>query len=192
MKVYDISQEVFSCKVYPGDPNPERIVMKSFEKGDGYHLTAFSMCAHNGTHVDAPIHFLADGKTVDQIPLEQFVGQCLVIYHQGDVTGEDAAKIVEKLQGIPRLLISGTATVTKAAAHIFADAKLLLVGNESQSVGPEDAPSAVHKILLGNGVVLLEGIVLTNIPEGKYILCAAPLNLAGSDGAPSRAVLIEM
>jgi arylformamidase len=191
MKVYDISQEVFSCKVYPGDPNPERIVMKSFEKGDGYHLTAFSMCAHNGTHVDAPIHFLADGKTVDQIPLEQFVGQCLVIYHQGDVTGEDAAKMVEKLQGIPRLLISGTATVTKAAAHIFADAKLLLVGNESQSVGPEDAPSAVHKILLGNGVVLLEGIVLTNIPEGKYLLCAAPLNLADSDGAPCRAILIE-
>ena len=192
MKVYDISQEVFSCKVYPGDPRPERVVMRSYEKGDGYHLTAFSMCAHNGTHVDAPIHFLEAGKTVDQIPMEQFVGQCLVIHHRGDVTAEDAAQMVEKLAGIPRLLISGKATVTRAAAHIFADAKLFLVGNESQSVGPEDAPSAVHKILLGNGVVLLEGIVLTEVPEGKYLLCAAPLNLRDADGAPCRATLIEL
>ena len=191
MKVYDISQEVFSCKVYPGDPKPERMALKSFAKGDGYNLTAFSMCAHNGTHVDAPAHFLADSPTIDRIPLEQFVGDCLVVRHEGDVTAEDAKVMVEKLSGISRLLIAGKATVTRAAAHVFADAKLRLVGNESQSVGPEDAPSAVHKILLGNGVVLLEGIVLTNIPEGKYLLCAAPLNLAGSDGAPCRAVLIE-
>ena len=191
MKVYDISQEVFSCKVYPGDPKPKRQRLKSFENGDGYSLTAFSMCAHNGTHVDAPKHFLQDGKTLDQIPLEQFVGQCLLVRHEGDVTAEDAAQMTEKLGDIPRLLIAGKATVTRAAAHIFADRKLFLVGNESQSVGPEDAPSAVHKILLGNGVVLLEGLVLENVPEGKYILCAAPLNLSGADGAPCRAVLIE-
>ena len=191
MKVYDISQEVFSCKVYPGDPKPERIVLKSIAGGDGYNLTAFSMCAHNGTHVDAPAHFLADSPTIEQIPLEKFVGECLLVHHDGDVTEEDANAMVKKLGNISRLLISGKATVTRAAAHVFADAKLFLVGNESQSVGPEDAPAAVHKILLGNGVVLLEGIVLTNIPEGKYLLCAAPLNLAGADGAPCRAVLIE-
>lgn len=191
MKVYDISQEVFSCKVYPGDPRPVRKKLRSFDSGDGYNLTAFSMCAHNGTHVDAPSHFLAEGKTLEQIPLEQFVGQCLVVRHDGEVTEENARAMVERLGQIPRLLIAGKATVTRAAAHVFADAKLSLVGNESQSVGPEDAPSAVHKILLGNGVVLLEGIVLADIPEGKYLLCAAPLNLAGADGAPCRAVLIE-
>ena len=191
MKIYDISQEVFSCAVYPGDPKPERQRLAATASGDAYNLTAFSMCAHNGTHVDAPKHFLQDGKTLDQIPLEQFVGQCLVVRHEGDVTAEDAAQMTEKLGDIPRLLIAGKATVTRAAAHIFADRKLFLVGNESQSVGPEDAPSAVHKILLGNGVVLLEGLVLENVPEGKYILCAAPLNLSGADGAPCRAVLIE-
>ena len=58
MKVYDISQEVFSCEVYPGDPIPEKNVLKSMQKGEVYNLTAFSMCAHNGTHIDAPFHFI--------------------------------------------------------------------------------------------------------------------------------------
>ena len=65
MKIYDISQEVFSCNVYPGDPKPERKTLSSTEKGDLYNLTAFSMCAHNGTHIDAPFHFLSEGKTVE-------------------------------------------------------------------------------------------------------------------------------
>ena len=66
MKIHDISQEVFSCAVYPGDPKPERQVLCATAEGEAYNLTAFSMCAHNGTHVDAPFHFLGDGKTVEQ------------------------------------------------------------------------------------------------------------------------------
>ena len=67
MKLYDITQEVFSCKVFPGDPAPERQVLSDMGQGSLYNLTAFSMCAHNGTHIDAPFHFLKDGKTVDQL-----------------------------------------------------------------------------------------------------------------------------
>ena len=62
MKIYDISQEVFSCCVYPGDPKPEKKTLWATEKGDLYNLTAFSMCAHNGTHIDAPFHFLGREK----------------------------------------------------------------------------------------------------------------------------------
>ena len=65
MTIYDISQEIFSCQVYPGDPAPERRMLSSMEKGGLYNLTAFNMCAHNGTHVDAPFHFLKDGKTIE-------------------------------------------------------------------------------------------------------------------------------
>ena len=79
MKIYDISQEVFSCQVYPGDPAPERKVLGSMSEGELYNLTAFSMCAHNGTHVDAPFHFLKDGKTVDTICLEAFIGMAIPI-----------------------------------------------------------------------------------------------------------------
>lgn len=191
MKLYDISQEVFSCAVYPGDPKPERQVLSSTASGDLYNLTAFSMCAHNGTHIDAPFHFLEDGRTVDQMDLSTFVGDCYVARHKGDVSGADAEGILHKAQGVQRILIAGNITVTAEAAEVFAASGIKLIGNEGQTVGPEDAPMQVHKILLGQGIALLEGIVLGDIPEGRYFLSAAPLNLAGSDGAPCRAYLME-
>lgn len=190
----DISQEVFSCKVYPGDPKPEQSRLQSTANSGLYNLTAFSMCAHNGTHIDAPFHFLDDGKTVDRMGLVPFVGDCYVARHEGDVTGEDAAAILEKARALcaaERILLAGNLTVTAEAARVFADAKIQLIGNESQTIGPEDAPMEVHLILLGAEVALLEGIVLTDVEEGKYFLSAAPLNLAGCDGAPCRAFLMK-
>ena len=191
MKIYDISQEVFSCAVYPGDPKPEKQVLYSTADADLYNLSAFYMCAHNGTHIDAPFHFLHDGKTVERMELETFVGDCFVARHQGDVTAEDARKILQKAAGAPRILIAGPVTVTADAAEVFAGAGIKLLGNEGQTVGPEEAPMQVHLILLKRGIALLEGIVLTGVPEGHYFLNAAPLNLAGCDGAPCRAYLIE-
>ena len=191
MKLFDISQEVFSCAVYPGDPKPEKQSLCATARGDLYNLTAFSMCAHNGTHVDAPFHFLQEGKTVDRLPLHTFVGDCYVARHQGDVTAEDARRILQKAAGIPRILIAGPATVTADAAEVFASSGICLLGNEGQSVGPENAPMAVHLILLSKEIALLEGIVLKDVPEGRYFLNAAPLNLAGADGAPCRAWLMS-
>ena len=190
MKIYDISQEVFSCSVYPGDPKPEKQMLCSTAAGDVYNLTAFSMCAHNGTHIDAPFHFLPEGKTVERLPLDAFVGDCFVARYQGDVTAEDARTILVKAAGAERILIAGDVTVTEEAAQVFARSGIKLLGNEGQSVGPADAPMAVHKILLSREIVLLEGILLSDVPEGCYFLSAVPLNLAGADGAPCRAYLI--
>ena len=197
MKIYDISQEVFGCQVYPGDPAPEKQVLGSMEKGDAYNLTAFSMCAHNGTHVDAPFHFLKDGKTVDEISLDVFAGKAYVAEHNGVVSGSDAAAILEKAQrqdkeAAKRILIKGDAEVSPEAAKVFASAGILLLGNEPQTVGPEDAPMEVHLMLLGAGVVLLEGIRLKDVPEGVYVLNAAPLNLSGADGSPCSAILMDV
>ena len=191
MKIYDISQEVFSCKVYPGDPKPERQTLYATENGDLYNLTAFSVCAHNGTHIDAPFHFFGEGKTVNQMDLQTFIGDCYVARHNGDVTGAEAVAILQKANHAPRILIAGPAIVTPEAAEVFANSGICLVGNESQSVGPENAPMQVHKILLAKDIALLEGVVLTDVPEGHYFLSAAPLNLGGADGAPCRAYLIE-
>ena len=195
MKIYDISQEVFSCQVYPGDPAPEKKLLSSMENGDLYHLTAFEMCAHNGTHIDAPFHFLKDGKTVEQIPLESFVGMAYVAQYHGIVCGDAAAEIMEKAnrcsaEAAKRILVKGDVEISAQAAKVFAAAGILLLGNESQSVGPEDAPMEVHRILLSAGVVLLEGVRLAEVAEGVYFLNAAPLNLSGADGAPCRAILI--
>ena len=195
MKIYDISQEVFGCQVYPGDPAPEKKMLNSIEKGDLYNLTTFSMCAHNGTHIDAPFHFLEDGKTVDEIRLEAFVGMAYVAEHQGVVTSEDAAEIIEKAkkqnpEAAKRILIKGDVEVSPEAAKVFASSGILLLGNEPQTVGPRNAPMAVHLVLLGADVVLLEGIRLAEVSEGVYFLNAAPLNLSGADGSPCRAILI--
>ncbi len=196
MKIYDISQEVFSCRVYPSDPVPEKKVLSLMEKGDLYNLTPFSMCAHNGTHIDAPFHFIKDGKTVDEICLESFVGMAYVAEHQGIISGDDAIEIMEKAKGqnrevAKRILIKGSAEVSLEAAKVFASSGILLLGNESQTVGPEDAPMAVHQVLLGADVILLEGIRLAEVSEGVYFLNAAPLNLFGADGSPCRAILID-
>ena len=197
MKIYDIAQEVFGCCVYPGDPSPERQVMLRIADGAVCNLTAFRMCAHNGTHVDAPYHFLDGGKTIEQVSLDKFVGYAYVTEAEGDVTAEDAAKRIEEARACDkraaeRILVKGNATVTEGAAEVFAQAGIKLYGNESQTVGPEDAPMAVHKIMLGAEIVLLEGIRLSEVPEGVYLLNAAPINLGGSDGAPCRAVLIAL
>ena len=72
--IYDISQPVFGCAVYPGDPSPEKMMLSRLEDGEVCNLSAFSMCAHNGTHVDAPLHFLKGGKGIGSVALEKFVG----------------------------------------------------------------------------------------------------------------------
>ncbi len=191
MKIYDISQEVFGCSVYPGDEAPSRREDLRMSRGDLYNLTSFSMCAHNGTHIDAPFHFLEEGDTVEQLPLEKLVGECHVSQQTQDIDGEKARQILSDASGIQRILIKGTGAVTLAAAQVFAEAGIDLIGVEGQSVGPEEAPMAVHKVLLGAKVVLLEGIRLGAVAEGAYFLNAAPISLAGSDGAPCRAILIE-
>ncbi len=191
MQIYDITQELFSCEVYPGDPAPKKEILASTDKGDVCNLTALSLCAHNGTHIDAPYHFFGEGKTVDMLPLTKTVGEAYVAEGRGNITAEGAAGILKKADGVSRILIKGNVTVTAGAARVFADAGIDLLGNESQTVGPKDAPMEVHKILLSRDIVLLEGIRLGEVPEGKYLLCAQPINLGGCDGAPVRAILIE-
>lgn len=199
MKIYDISQEVFGCAVYPGDPSPERQVMLSISEGKMCNLTAFNMCAHNGTHVDAPFHFINEGRTIDQVDIDRFVGYCYVASHDGDITAEDAKKIMDRAKDAAgdtdcynRILVKGEATMTEEAAKVFADNKIKIFGNESQTVGPLEAPMEVHLIMLGAEIVLLEGIRLSEVPDGVYLLNAAPLNLGGADGAPCRAILMSL
>lgn len=196
MKLYDISQEIFGCEVYPGDPAPEKETLLKTEAGDVCNLTSFRMCAHNGTHVDAPYHFYGDGKTISEMGLESFIGMAYVAEHDGVVTAEDASGMLKKAadadrESAKRILIKGQAVVSAEAARVFADASLLLLGNESQTFGPEDAPMEVHLILLGAEMVLLEGIRLGEVEEGVYFLNAAPIHLGDGDGAPCRAVLLD-
>lgn len=194
--IYDITQPLFECAVYPGDPSPEKKVLLRIENGDICNLTGVNMVVHNGTHVDAPCHFIPGGKGIDKVPLEKFVGPAYVQEHNGNVTAQDAKTMLANAAKInkdaaKRILIKGKATVTLEAAEVFAKEEIFLVGNESQTIGPEDSPKACHMVLLGAEVVLLEGIRLAAVPDGVYFLNAAPLNLTDTDGSPCRAILID-
>ena len=195
--IYDITQPLFECVVFPGDPKPEKIPLRRMEEGSEYNLTSMSICLHNGTHVDAPFHFIRDGKPIDQVPLTKFIGPAWVEGHTGDVTADDAKAMLARAAASgtgaeKRILVKGAATLTLEAAEVLAAAGIELYGNESQTVGPENAPAAVHRVMLGAEVVLLEGIRLAAVPDGAYLLNCAPLNLSGCDGAPCRAVLLEL
>lgn len=141
------------------------------------------------------VSFYQRRKTVDSVSLDTFIGMAYVAEHNGIVSADDATEILEKAkkqnsEAAKRILIKGDAEVSAEAAKVFAESNILLLGNESQTVGPENAPMEVHLILLGAGTVLLEGIRLAEVSEGVYFLNAAPLNLSGADGSPCRAILI--
>jgi arylformamidase len=188
MKIIDISQELFSCNVYPGDTPPAFERVKTVER-DQYNLTNITLCVHNGTHIDAPRHFIAGGKAVDGLDLSVFYGKCTVAEFSGAVGADDVAPVLATCR--ERLLWKGDCEISGAAAELIAKSRVRLVGVESQSVGNADAPMSVHLILLGAGIIPLEGLNLSAAAPGEYTLAAFPLNMSGSDGSPVRAVLIE-
>lgn len=195
--IYDISQPVFECLTYPGDIVPKKIPVMRMDEGSLYNLTNLSMCVHNGTHVDAPYHFINEGKGIDKVDLNRFIGLCYVKTHNGDLNRQDAINILNEAEkadknAARKILIKGKATVTLEAAEVFAEKEIDLIGNESQTVGPEDGPMAVHLCLLKKEVVLLEGIRLNDVKDGVYMLNCAPLNLSSTDGSPCRAILMDI
>lgn len=188
MKIYDISQELFSGRVYPGDTAPTFRRVLKIADGASCNLTELSLGAHNGTHMDAPYHFYDNGKTIEQLDLSRCIGPCTVKSLQ-DVEKKELEKLLKYCK--KRILIKGNAVITLEWAKLFNQYNIELIGVESQSVGPINGPMSVHLELLKKEVVLLEGLALEEVPEGDYFLSAAPLKLGGCDGAPCRAVLME-
>ncbi|MCI8553755.1 MAG: cyclase family protein [Clostridiales bacterium] len=190
MKLLDISRELTRAPVYPGDPPPVLRPLSHLALGDVCNLTAVDMCLHNGTHLDAPLHFLPDGGDAAQTPLDVCVGECYVVDFEGVLLGAQAEQIIERLHP-ERLLFRGRMEISPSAAFVLSGTEVKLVGVEAPSVAPPESAAAVHRQLLGGGVYLLEGLDLSAAREGYYFLFAAPLKIAGADGAPVRAVLLE-
>lgn len=190
MKIYDITQELFTSVVYPGDVPPTFTRTMDMSKGDLINLTVLNMCAHNGTHIDAPYHFYENGKAIDELDLSKCIGNCTVAEfdHQPDV--DEMKGVLKKSE--KKLLLKGNVVITLELAKLMNEYGLELIGIEGQSVGPKEAPRDVHLELLGKDVVVLEGVRLSQVPEGNYLLFAAPIKLGQCEGAPCRAVLLEI
>ena len=125
MKIYDISQEVFGCAVYPGDPKPEREIKLKMSEGAVCNLSAFSMCAHNGTHVDAPLHFIDGAKSIDRVDPDRFIGYAYVAAHEGDILAADAERILEKAAAFSVSVYAG-ASLRTVRTSITKDSLLTL------------------------------------------------------------------
>ncbi len=191
MKIYDISTDVLKTPVYPGDSLPSIKVVNSIKNGDEYNLSDIAMCLHTGAHIDAPFHFLQNGKTIEELPLQSFVGSCVVKTAKSKITAEWVNNNLPL--NCERLLIKsgGKEFLTDDAVLELCNKNIKLVGIDSLSVAPEENESSIHCELMKNNISILEGIDLNEIKDGEYFLVAAPIKIGGAEAAPCRAFLIK-
>jgi arylformamidase len=209
MIIHDISLTVTpDMPTWPGDPHPELTSLARISDGDIANVTHLSLSAHTGTHIDAPWHFLANGARLESIPLETLIGRVYVIEipQVAIITASDlrSAKVPT---GTRRVLLktrncdfwaSGEKTFQTEFVAIGPDAAawlvergIKLVGIDYLSVAPFNNPQPTHQILLRAGIVIVEGLNLSQVKSGHYTLYCLPLKYEGIDGAPARAILIE-
>lgn len=196
-RLYDVTLPIHpGMPVYPGDPEVALERVAAVEQ-DGYAVARLSLSTHTGTHLDPPAHFFPGGLTVDQAPLDLLVGPARVVSVAGAaVTAEELRRA--RALGAERVLLrtrsredEGEAPhvhLEPAAARALLEAGARLVGIDSLSVDPLN-DDAVHRVLLGGGVWILERLELTGVPDGEYELLCLPLKIAGGDGAPARVLL---
>ncbi len=191
MYLFDISQNIFDCNVYDGDPKPTANSLKDINYGETYNLSSFEMCTHNGTHIDAPSHYINGGMTIDEIPLSKFYGACTVVEISGLLTGRDMEKILPKCKKKVIFKGQGELQFTLSAINVMVDFELDLIGIDDIALTLEEKESEVHRKLLQNDIIILEGLNLENIVQGHYKLCAFPIKLDGLEAAPVRAILLK-
>jgi len=193
--------------VYEGDAPMSFEFLKDMRKGDAFTLSKLSLGAHSGTHVDAPMHFVRDGASIDRIALEPFIGSARVIEIPDSVQSIDAAelnrhswrnaeRVIFRTRSSARgWMKSATfhrdfAFIAPDAAQVLADAGVKLVGIDYISAEKFGAPAPLtHRILLGKGIPIVEGLALETVPAGDYYLVVLPMKVAGHEGAPARAVM---
>ena len=179
---------------------------RRMSKGDPNNSSALNMSVHSGTHIDAPFHFVADGNTIDQLPVERFIGPALVYAVEAEryITKEHVAGI--RLDGATRVLFKTKnsallrkqeydpdfVAISVEAAQSLVELGVELVGLDYLSVAHADEQVPVHRAFLDHGVVLLERIDLSEVAPGRYELMCLPIPLGDSDGAPCRAVLRDL
>jgi arylformamidase len=210
MKIYDISLTITpELPVWPGDPAIVLERVSKMEEGEHNNVTRLAFGAHVGTHVDAPYHFIADGKTIEHLALEALVGPAQVVELPADIRLIGASDLERAgiETGMQRVLLKTrnslywgqpnlpfqkdfTAVEPGGAAYLV-ERGVRLVGIDYFSIAPFGDSVPTHRALLGAEMVILEGIDLSQVPAGRYQLCCLPLKLGGSDGAPARAILVD-
>ncbi len=197
MKLIDISCPISpDSAVYPGDPKVKIDTLKTLRK-DGFLLSRITMGLHTGTHIDAPSHYVPDGKSVDEIPLESLTGDAIVCdlsRLKRSITAGDLSKFEINAEDIVFLKTQDT------KEHVFleVDGADYLVKKKIKAVGidclsiDKYGSDAAHKKLLGNDIPIIEGLVLGHVRGGRYLTHCSPLKITGAEASPARCVLVEL
>ena len=210
MTIYDISLSISpNLPTWPGDPELKLEQFESMDKGAHVNVTTISSTVHLGTHVDAPHHFLNHDRTIEQLPLEILTGPCYVAQLPDgiDAITSEVLDRTEINSEMKRVLF-GTSNshywakgeskfqtdfvaITEDGAEWLVERGVQLVGIDYLSVAPYEESIPTHTVLLKAGVIIVEGLNLSNIMRGFYDLYCLPLKIVGSDGAPARAILVQ-
>jgi arylformamidase len=203
MEIYDITVPIREgMVVYEGDPEVRLERVHAIERGDVANNSRLDFGVHTGTHVDAPVHFIDGAPAADELPLERLLGPAQVVDATAVEDELDAdALLALELPPVERILFKTRnsrlwqleeftydfVSLTGSGAELLVERGVLLVGLDYLSIGDADA----HRVLLGAGVVAVEGVDLAHVDAGEYRLVCLPLRLVGSDGAPARAILVR-
>jgi arylformamidase len=207
MTYIDISVPISSeLPTYSGDPPLHIELWQSMAKGAICDVRTLTMGTHTGTHVDAPAHFIPGGRTVDELSIDDCIGPVQII----DISSAPQGPVeVQQLEGldpeIPRVLLrtrnsvlwdkstfdSSFTALSEPAAQLLVQKGIRLIGIDYLSIAPFGEPAPAHRDLLSAGVVILEGLNLSQVSAGRYTLICLPLKLRGAEGAPARAILVD-
>jgi len=208
-QIHDITVPIRQGMVlYEGDPDVHLTRTASIERGDPANVSRLDFGVHTGTHIDAPVHFIDGAAGADALPLDVLVGIAQVV-DAAHLTGHIDAATLASLgiaAGAERVLFKTRNSqlwsrdtfspdfiaLTEDAARALVAQRVRLVGIDYLSIAPKDDPVPVHRHLLEAGVVIVEGLDLRAVEAGMYELICLPLHIAGSDGAPARAVLRDL
>jgi arylformamidase len=204
MKIYDVSVPISpDMPVYPGDPGVSLELKQSIAKGDPCNLTLCCFGSHTGTHVDAPSHFVEGGMKVDEIPLNLLTGRTLVVEFPSARIDTETLKEVDLGEHVrvffktrnsyiwsSNRFVEDYVYVTPEAAELLVESGIKLVGIDYLSIEQYQTTNfKTHRTLLSNGVIIIEGLNLSEVEPGDYELICLPLKIKGGDGAPARVIL---
>ena len=208
MRTYDVTLTISpSMPTWPGDDAVTIDRVASIKSGANSNVSRITMSVHTGTHVDAPDHFLDNGQMVDDLLVENLVGRAYVLYlPEVNVINAAVLETAEIPPRTRRILFKtknskiwergemGFQTdfvgISADGAEFLVDRNVKLIGIDYLSIAPYKNSRPTHEILLKAGVVIIEGLDLSKVPQGRYTLHCLPLKLAGAEGAPARAILV--
>ena len=208
--IIDISVPLYSdMPVWPGSAGIQLTQTSRLDKGDGVNNSKLICDVHIGTHIDAPLHYITDGKSIEQLKLEDLIGPAVVVYlPDAEIITKNVLEELSLPEDTRRLLLrtrnsslwetgshqfqTNYVALTQDAAQWIVDHDICLIGIDYLSVQRYGEDSRTHEILLSAGVIIVEGLNLARVESGMYELICLPLKLVGSEGAPARAVLRKL